>query len=42
MSGHLHFMGHKSSHNISNGYGGVIGVAVPVLLPVPLLNNTYL
>lgn len=40
MSGHLHFMGHKSSNNSSDGHGGGIGVAIPLLLLVPLLDNT--
>lgn len=33
-------MGHKPSNNSSYGHGGGIGTAIPLLLLVPLLDNT--
>lgn len=40
MSEDLCFMGHKPSNNNSGGHGDGISVAVLLLLPTPLLDNT--
>lgn len=40
MSRHLHFIRHKSSNNSNDGHGGDIGVAIPLSLLVPPLDNT--